>query len=414
MPRIDKPDDAMRRVRDDGSVVEARTRVRDDGVTSEVCVTAPDGATERWVFEDSFTDDATDRVRHERAAPNGAVLATEEGFSPALFLAKRGELFADNSAGVDFGPLRLTYSTAYSSAVLYSEGRAPDGSARSVVASLGVHAAFPFPQEHWDEGQIAILDANHDKLMSLRMPRASEEAHLDLSIEDEVGDSGDARKRLVYRGYMQDDDGALRFVEASYVLSQKDVEKKEPGLWDRVTARINATVGFEQNARLLGELAVPASSLVIDGEPVLDIERTVGSLDDGARFNNLPNSALTAINYAPEAAPLVALIDPAENEARYRFDATLLRDDGALLHRLLPRALRRGTLAAHYVVDGDGKRHDVDDKLVADGPPLSTKHYTWELDGEQVATMTRELVRYRDAAGRVELGFRETIRRVKG
>jgi hypothetical protein len=400
----------VRRERADGSVVESRTRVTDEGVTSEVSLTRADGARESWVFEDSFTNDDADRVTHTVASASGEVVKEESGFSPSLFLAKRGELFADKSAGVDFGLLNLSYSTAYHSAVLYSSGRAPDGAARSVVSSLGTHAAFPFPGEHWDEGQIAILDENHDKLLALRMPKASEEAHLDVSFEDAADG---AEKHITYRGYMEDDDGKLRFVEASYQLAKRDVERKDPSLWDRLADAINGAIGFEQNARLLGELAAPASSLRVDGEVVLDIERTLGSIDDGARFNKLANSALTAINYAPESAPLIALMDPEEGEARYRFDATLLRDDDALLHKLVPSVLRDGLLSAHYVVDADGKRHDVEEELVQDGPPLSVKHYSWEFDGKPAAVMKRELVRFRDAKGRVELGFREVITRVK-
>lgn len=406
--RIGSTSPTPQRTLANGSVVETHTELTGDGVTSTVTVTGRDGARESWIYEDSFVDDGKDRVLHVTCTATGAV-SREEGFSPALFLAKRGELFADKSPGVDFGALKLTYSTAYSSAVLFSTGTADNGVKRSVVASLGVHAAFPFPGEHWDEGQIAILDENDKKLLSLRMPQASEEAHLDVVFED----AGRHEKRITYRGYMQADDGKLRFVEACYVLAKADVEKRDPSLWDRVVSGLNAAVGFEQNARMLGELAVPASTLKIDGKEVLRIETTLGSIDDGGRFNLLGNSALTAINYAPESAPLLALVDPAEKQVRYRFDATFLRDDRALLHKLVPAALRRGILAAHYVVDASGQRHDVSEKLVQDGPPLSSKRYHWSLGGKPAAVLTRELVRYRDEKGRIEVGFRESISRTR-
>jgi hypothetical protein len=390
--------------RADGAVVESETRIDKEGVESRVSVTK-DGVKESWRYSDSFVDDAKDFVVHskERVA-TGETLHEERGFSPALFLAKRGELFADESAGVEFGPLKLTYDTEYTSASLLSSGKNAAGDERHVLSSLGTHAAFPFPGEHWDEGQIAILDDKMEPLLTLRMPEASEEAHLDVRFEDR-----DGAKHITYQGYMEDDAGKLRFVEAEYALAADEVKSANPSLWERITGAINKAVGFEQRAKLLRELPVPASSLRVDGEEVLKIDSTLGSIDDGARFNNLPNSRLTAINYAPEDSPLIALLDPKEGQARYRFDATLLNDTRGLLHKLVPRFLRQGMLAAHYVVDGKGERHDVDDKLVADGAALSTKHYTWEIDGEPVAIMKRELVRYRDAAGNVELGFRETI-----
>ena len=45
-------------------------------------------------------------------------------------------------------------------------------------------------------------------------------------------------------------------------------------------------------------------------------------------------------------------------------------------------------------------------------PPLSSKTYSWQLEGKTVAVLTRELVRLRDEKGNLELGFRETIRKV--
>jgi hypothetical protein len=75
--------------------------------------------------------------------------------------------------------------------------------------------------------------------------------------------------------------------------------------------------------------------------------------------------------------------------------------------------LRRGTLASHYLVDSDGMRRDVDEQLVVDGPPLSSKSYTWELEGKPVARLQRDLVRVRDARANIELGFREIIRKIE-
>lgn len=398
--------DEVRFQRDDGAIVEHEQLRHLGGVRSSVTVTK-EGVKESWTFDDSFAGD--DRGVHQ--VRRGEQIETDEALSHVDFLAKRGELFTDRSEGVAFGPLKLAYTAGYTSAVVLSSGRNVAGEPRHLLASLGVHAAFPFPGEHWDEGQIAILDGAYQKIIALTMPKASEPTHLDVRFDDASGVDGRPQKIITYEGYMEDDAGKLRFVEAKYVLEKKAVEEVAPSLWDRLTGKINDAVGFDQNAKLLRELEVPVSSIRIDGQEMMTIERSIGAIDDGARFNNLPNSLLTAINYAPASSPLLSLVDPAANETRYRFDATLLNDGKNVLGKLLPQVLRRGTLSAHYVVGEDGKRRTVDERMIEDGPPISSKLYTWEFQGEAVAIMKRELVRYRDADGHVELGFRETITR---
>lgn len=405
----------VRREQDDGRLVESRTEVSEEKVVSTIAETRTDGVRETWVFTDNFKDDSKDLVVRTReqlgqgGKPEPGTLICEEGLAPLSFLAKKGALFSEKSAGVDFGPGKLAYAAEYSSAVVLSSGHDAHGEPVHVLASLGVHAAFPFPGEHWDEGQLAILDGDYDKKVSLRMPADLEDTHLNVKFEDFTAADGSPAMRITYQGYMEDDAGKLRFVEADYELLKRDVEKKDPSLWDRITDGLNSLVGFEQNARVMGELETPASSLKIDGEQVLAIERTISAVDDGARFNMLANTRLTAINYAPETAPLLSLLDPKEGEARYRFDATLLEDQKSFLHKLLPRFARQGILAAHYTVDQEGHRKDVDERMEIDGAPLSVKNYSWEFDGEPAALLRRELVRFKDPEGNVELGFRETI-----
>jgi hypothetical protein len=82
--------------RADGAVVEAITNVGERRVSSEVAVTAPDGARERWVFDDDFKVDSNDVARYLRERP-GEILE-ETKISPADYLAKRAELFRDSSA----------------------------------------------------------------------------------------------------------------------------------------------------------------------------------------------------------------------------------------------------------------------------------------------------------------------------
>lgn len=395
----------VRFVREDGAIVESETIAGKDRVRSSVSVTAA-GVKDEWVFEDDLRDDGNDRVFHRVGD------AVEGGFSPADFLAKRAELFTDRSRGVEPGKIPGTYAVEYTSAVLLSTGTSPEGETVHALASLGVHAAFPFPGEHWDEGQLAILDASYRPTLTLRMPKEDDATHLDISFSDE----GTSEKRVVYAGYMMDDAGKLRFVQAEYRLREHEVKKKDPALWDRVvgavTGGINDIIGFTEHAKVLEDLGAPASRLSIDGREVMKVEGTLSAIDDGARFNSLPNTRLLQINYAPEDAPFLALVDPQEKQVRTRFDATLLVDEHALLHRLIPSFLRRGTLAAHFVADRDGTRRDVDEALVVDGAPLSSKTYTWTFDGTPIATITRDLVRVRDAKGNIELGFRETIRKI--
>ena len=394
--------------RADGARVEAITLVGERRVRSEVAVITPDGARERWVFEDDFNDDPKDIARYVRER-QGEILE-ERSISPADYLAKRAELFRDTSEGVVWGPLRATYKAAYSSAVVLSIGEDASGRQVYALASLGVHAAFPFPNEHWDEGQLAILDEAMRPRLSLKMPRASEQTHLDLELEEI---DGGAKERLTYQGYMEDGEGRLRFVQANYVLEKRDIYRENPSLWERLTSAVNNVVGFRQNAKLLQDAGLKQTHLLIDGEPVMTVKTTLSTLDDGARFAVLPRSRLLAVNYAPPDAPLFSLIDPKERQARYRFDSTLLADEEGWFHKLVPAFLRHGLSQSHYVVDEEGRRREVSEDLTVEDPPLSSKTYTWELDGEPVALLHRDLVIVRDAKGNRELGFREVITRYK-
>jgi hypothetical protein len=392
--------------RDDGVRVENKTIVSAKRARTEVTV-ALDGQTlDRWELEDRFG--GAKIATHYRGTADGQVEI--EKVSPEQFLAQRGEVFARKDPGVVYGPLKLTYSTGYTSAVLLSSGVNERGEPRHMLASFGVHAASPYPGDHWDEAQLAILDADYNKILSLRMPEESEATHLDVRFEDIRGSKPEPMKRVIYTGYMRDDEGRPHFVEAELELSKTTVEKKDPGLWDKIIAGVNKAVGFEQHAQVLRQSGLHATRLRIDGKDVLKIQSTIGAIDDGARFHHLPNSKRLAINYAPPGSPLLSLVNPKTETTRYRFDATLLEDEHSIITKLIPRVLRRGTLSAHYVVGTDGKRKDIEsERLTVEGAPLSTKHYTWKFNGEPVAILQRDLVRVRNAKGEVELGFRETI-----
>ena len=392
--------------RADGAVVEAITKVGERRVYSEVAVTSPDGARERWIFDDDLKDDVRDVARYLRE--QGGDIVDEAKISPSDFLAKRAELFQDTSEGVAWDAIGATYEATYTSAIVLSMGEDASGKLVYALASLGVHAAFPFPREHWDEGQLAILDANMSPRLTLKIPRDSEETHLDLAFEEIDGGAG---QKITYQGYMEDEAGKLRFVQAEYILEKKDVKIEDPSLWERITSAIHDLVGFQQNEKLLRSAGLKPARLLIDGEPVMTVKSTLSALDDKARFAVLPRSKLLAVNYAPPTSPLLSLIDPKERHTRYRFDASLLPDEGGLLHKIVPAFLRHGLSHNHYVVDEEGRRREVTEDLAVHEPPLSSKVYTWELDGEPVALMQRDLVLVTDSKGNRELGFREVITR---
>ncbi len=285
--------------------------------------------------------------------------ATRE-IDAAEFLANRGRVMEVKADGVDRSPLG-TYSAKYSSASTLAQARGPDGKPVQLLFSQGVHGAFPFPGGHWDEGQIAILDARGGKQLSLRMPKADERTHLPLSITRDRVD-GEPAVRLNYLGHMEDDAGELHFVESSLVLKETEVKRANPGLWGQIkdgldkltTDQLNALVGFEQRAKVLSELPVSRSTFKLDGK-AYPISSSMTALDDGARFNALLDTPLTAINYAPPDSPLLSLIDAREHEARYRFDATFLADAQGFVHDL-PRFLREGTLASSWITDEAERR----------------------------------------------------------
>ena len=208
---------------------------------------------------------------------------------------------------------------------------------------------------------------------------------------------------------MEDEAGKLRFVQAEYVLEKKDVHIEDPSIRERITSAIQDAVGFRQNEKLLRGAGLHPTRLLIDNEPVMTVRSTLSALDDNARFAVLPRSKLLAVNYAPPNAPLLSLIDPKERQTRYRFDATLLADEEGLFHKLVPAFLRHGLSQSHYVVDEEGRRREVTEELTILEPPLSSKAYTWELDGQPVALLRRDLVLVTDAKGNRELGFREVI-----
>jgi hypothetical protein len=390
--------------REGGAVVEAITTMSERRVRSEVAVTETDGSRERWVFEDDFKDDPKDAAFYVRERDGKIVEQT--AISPSDYLARRAQLFRDRREGVVWGALGATYEASYTSAIVLSMGEDPSGKPIYALASLGVHAAFPFPGEHWDEGQLAILDKDMRPALTLKMPKESEQTHLDIAFEEI---EGGAKERITYQGYMEDETGKLRFVQAEYVLEKKAVERENPSLYERITTAVNNAVGFRQNEKLLRDAGLKQSRLLIDGEPVMTVKTTLSALDDGARFKALPRSKLLSVNYAPSDAPLLSLIDPEEQQARYRFDATLLADEEGLFHKLVPSFLRHGVSKSHYVVDTEGRRREVDEALTIEEPPISSKSYTWELDGEPVALLQRDLVIVRDAKGNRELGFREVI-----
>ena len=419
-------------------VVVSETDAGKTRADMKVTSTTKDGTRTTLRLHDSFVDDSKDsaHVKVERLAidpktnkpdpDNVLAVLADEPLTFDQFYAKRKEVVEPmNGAGVKWGFLKLTYAAKYDSAMLVSSGHDAEGNERHVHASLGVHSAFPFPGEHWDEGQIAILDDKFNPLMTLRMPKDAEKTHLDVRLEDFETPGGGKGKRITYSGHMEDDTGALRFVEAHYDLSKTAIKRKNPTWWNKVVDAINKTIGFEQKAKLLKNIDAMPSSLRVDGKEMLKIESTRGAIDDGARFNVLPNSSLLAINYAPADVPLVSSFDVREGEARYRFDAKALHDKKGIA-RLIPDVLKRGLLMAHYTVDDKARRKPVSEKMTFDDRPISTKFYTWKwnsdpkkpnTEGKPVAMLCRQLVRCWDPAdpkADPELAFRELIVKWQG
>jgi hypothetical protein len=409
----------------EGRLVQSRTVIGAEGAVTEVSRTSRSGDHERWTFEDDFRDDSKDRATHalERYAlrPDGTIdwssktLERHETTAADQVLQKQAELLEVKTRGVSSGLGGTAYTARFNSSTTLASGSGPDAEPVNVLLAQGSHGAGPYPGAHWDEASLVLLDEKYEKKLALSIDPTAEKTHLNVRFEKSV-EAGQQVAVLVHEGYMQDEQGKRHFVESRFTLREQDVKLANPGLWGKIhdstlgaaQAQMGKLWGLEENAKILTELPRKLSSVRVDGKEY-KIDRSITSIDDNALFNNLPDTPLLATNYAPADSPLLSLLDPKEMEARRRFDSTFLVDKDGLLKKL-PEAFRKGALKDHVLTNERGERRSATDEVRPDGPPLSSRDYTFHWDGKPIAVMTKELVRYRDEKGNVELGYRETIR----
>jgi hypothetical protein len=418
----------VRYVDDTGNLVQARTMIQKDGVVQEVSKTSPTGVQEAWTTEDSFTDDSKDRSVHTQSQlgkdASGQIDWSQksgqksENVTADEVLSQRQKLMAVQGRGVQEGLGGAVYTSQFNSSITAASGTGPDGKPANVVIAQGVHGAGPFPGAQWDEASLVITDGQYNKKMALSIDDKDVGTHLNARFEKTVVD-GEPAAKLIYEGTMVDEAGKKHFVESSFTLRQHEVELANPGLWGKIydnTAGValkefSKVWGLQENANLLTELPSKLSSVKVDGKEY-KIEKSITALDDNAKFNNLPNTPLLAANYAPESQPLLSLMDLKEMENRRKYNSTFLVDKDGLLNQL-PDFLKKGVMQNHIITDAEGKRRDATDGIHPDGPPLVTKDYTFQWEGKPIAVMTKDLIRYRDDKGNVEIGYRETIRPTK-
>jgi hypothetical protein len=415
----------VRTISDAGQLVQARTMMEKDGVVQEVSKTSPSGVEEAWTSEDSFTDDSKDHSVHTVSQfgkdANGVIdwsqktVLKSEAVSSDEVASKRNELFAVKGSGVQEGLGGAVYTSQFNSSITAASGTGPDGQPANVVIAQGVHGAGPFPGAQWDEASLVITDGQYNKQMALTIDDKDVGTHLNARFEKAEVD-GEPAAKIIYEGDMVDEAGKKHFVESSFVLRQHEVELADPGLWGKIydnTAGValkefQKVWGLQENANLLTELPSRLSSVKVDGKEY-KIDKSITALDDNAKFNNLPNTPLLAANYAPESQPLLSLMDLKEMENRRKYNSTFLVDQDGLLNKI-PDFLKKGVMENHIITDAEGKRRDATDDIHPDGPPLVTKTYPFQWEGKTIATMTKDLIRYRDDKGNVEIGYRETIR----
>ena len=415
----------VRYVDDAGQLVQARTMFEKDGVVQEVSRTAPNGAEEAWISQDSFTDDRNDHSVHTLAQygkdASGVIdwsqkaVGSSEDVSPDAVAARRAELFKVQGAGVQTGLGGAVYTAQFNSSITAASGTGPDGKPANVIIAQGVHGAGPYPGAQWDEASLVLTDSQYNKKMALTIDDKDVGTHLNARFEKAEVD-GEPAAKIIYEGNMVDQDGKRHFVQSSFVLRQHEVELANPGLWGKIydntvgvgLKEFQKVWGLQENANLLTELPSRLSSVKVDGQEY-KVDKSITALDDNAKFNNLPNTPLLAANYAPESQPLLSLMDLKEMENRRKYNSTFLVDKDGLLNKL-PDFLKKGVMQNHIITDAEGKRRDATDDVRPDGPPLVSKTYSFQWNGKPIATMTKDILKYVDDKGNAEVGYRETIR----
>jgi len=389
-----------------GPVIERVTARAPSSIKDGVCaghieleVPQAPGGSQRYVADVGCVD-GTSRVRASRV---DVEKRTRWEYEPTLdqLMRARSLMLTDRSDGVRWYAPDLAFESISFTAVAHAAGHAHTGEEtteqRNLVVGMSMNAGYPTPGVHWDDLQIAVLDAQGNALSQLLLDNLDVGTHL---IRRETDNNGQLTA-LAYSGLLKDAAGAWRFVDLSIPVTSKNVaERGAPAkVWGALVTSHERQALATQPEGALGHLWV-------DGKEWISLDRVAGMADTVLHKPGGGTSSDFTVNPAPGQAPLYLLAHAPSETSRVSSDSTVMVDQLGVLVRL-PEGVRRGWAHVHERISADGTAAPLGYETRQEKGPYTTRVLEFSLLGGRRVKVVEQLVAVQHPEGGLEYGFKQ-------